>query len=229
MTRPTLVRKELGLRSLLGSLKKRPGFGALSRKQRLAIAAAATWAALYLCGTPWLASDWNGKDDVHLFLGKQGRREHAEVLADQPSISHTFKPTASIDPARPADVAARFQTRQIRNRALSTLGVLLVELCLDKTFEQIQQESQDNDFGASLEIPGTTSSVPPSSDFDVATGCIDEVFLSEGELYGDAVQRCLRCEFPGRDVTKDFNFREFRQNFFEGVVAPVQATYESSI
>ncbi len=110
-----------------------------------------------------------------------------------------------------------------------TLGVLLVELCLDNTFEQIRQESQDSDFVTSLGVPGVTSSVPPLSDFDIATGCIDEVLLREGELYGDAVQRCLRCEFPGRDVTKDFNFQEFRKKFFEGVVAPVQATFESSI
>jgi len=66
-----------------------------------------------------------------------------------------------------------------------------------------------------------------ANNYEIATELIDEIYLKEGELHGDAISRCLRCEFPGRDVTKDFSFQPFRKHFLDGVVAPVQATFES--
>lgn len=62
-------------------------------------------------------------------------------------------------------------------------------------------------------------------DYAVAEMQTDKVYLEAGYSYGYAVQRCLRCEFPGRDVTKNFQFQQFRMDFFNGVVAPIQATY----
>lgn len=177
--------EQFGLRSLLGGRKRRSTSGntALSRKQRLATAAAANWAVLYRCGTPWLPSDWHGNDDLRLLFRNMNQRDrrghtHAAVLADHHTvIPHKFKPAASLNVAPPADVAEGIQNRQIRNRALFTLGALPVELCLDKTFEKVCQESKESDFGVSLEAFSNTPSVPPPSDFDIATGCIDEVFL----------------------------------------------------
>lgn len=55
---------------------------------------------------------------------------------------------------------------------------------------------------------------------------VDQVYEDVSEWYGYAVQRCLRFEFPGRDVTKSIQFDQFRhQFFFLCVVAPVQATF----
>jgi len=68
----------------------------------------------------------------------------------------------------------------------------------------------------------------PRSEYDIATVFIDKFYLREGDLYGDAIQRCLRCEFPGPDI-KDFNYKPFRMHFLDGVVAPMQALFESCI
>ncbi|KAK0710659.1 hypothetical protein B0H67DRAFT_646098 [Lasiosphaeris hirsuta] len=222
---------------LLGSLllnpgpRRQPGVFLLSRKQRLEIAAAVTWAALYLFGTPWFGSDWNGKDDVQVFLQTQGQQHHrAAVQVTHIGISYVFRPEASRDTTTPARDGFTFQTRQIRNRGLFTLGILLVELCLGKTFEQIHQEAQEDDLSSLPGRAGEISSTPaPPSVYDIATELIDTIFANEGDLYGNAVQRCLRCEFPGRDVTKDFSFQTFRKDFLDGVVAPIQATFESCL
>ncbi|KAI1109199.1 hypothetical protein F5Y14DRAFT_433390 [Nemania sp. NC0429] len=193
----------------------------LSRKQRFSIAAAAVWAILYLCGSPWMGDNWDGKNEIQLFVEGTGV---AQQLAEHPTLGYIFRSTLHQQPENPVDPtseAERFQGSQIRNKALFALGILLIELCLNTTFEQIRRESQeDGRSSAPLEI---SSSVV--DDFEIANSQTDRVYLEAGDSYGYAVQRCLRCEFPGRDVTKTFEFSQFRQNFFNGVVAPVQATY----
>lgn len=194
---------------------------ALSRKQRLGIAAASSWAVLYLCGSPLIDSKWDGKTHLQLFLEEAQSTGSASFQADYPSIPRLFKPMSQRLSAEPANPAADFQNSQIRNKTLFNLAILLIELCLNKTLDQLRQDLQYNNFSASLGI-----SSPPLSDFEIANRLIEEVYLEAGHSYGYAVQRCLRCEFPGRDVTKDFEFREFRRYFFNGVVAPIQATFE---
>jgi len=217
------------LGSLLSSpLKIRQPRVRLSRKQRLQIAAAVAWATLYLCGTPWLGPDWNGKDDVQVFFQLQEQQHRrAAALVDHVGISYVFKSEVPLETAATASDGLGFETRQIRNKALFTLGILLIELSLDKTFEQICREAQTNDSRPFLKDGDEVSSLPtPLTDYEIATELLEVIYRNEGELYGDAISRCLRCEFPGRDTTKDFRFQSFRKHFFDGVVAPVQATFE---
>ncbi|KAF5000549.1 hypothetical protein FGRMN_1716 [Fusarium graminum] len=199
----------------------RPQTLALSRKQRFAIAAAATWAVLYLCGLPWLDSDWNGKDILRLFLEESQNTDSPSLQADYPSISQLFKPVSQRPSTQSAAAAENFQNSQVRNRTLFNLGILLIELCLNNTPDQLRQELQANNFAAS---PGVKMPLP--SDFEVANRLTEKIYLEAGDSYGYAVQRCLRCEFPGCDITKDFEFQGFRRQFFNGVVAPIQAIFE---
>lgn len=53
---------------------------------------------------------------------------------------------------------------------------------------------------------------------------LEKVYDKAGDSYGDAAQRCVRFSFQGRDVSKDFNFEQFRHQFYDTVVAPVQVT-----
>jgi hypothetical protein len=199
----------------------RPRHLVLSRTQRLAIAAASSWAVLYLCGSPWLDSDWDGKTHLQLFLKETQGAGSASLQADYPSLSQLFKPISARLSAEPTNPVTDFQNSQIRNKTLFSLGILLIELCLNKTLDQLRQELQANDLAASLGI-----SSPTPSDFEIANRLTEDIYLEAGHSYGYAVQRCLRCEFPGRDVTKDFEFQAFRRHFFNGVVAPIQATFE---
>ncbi|KAH7174587.1 uncharacterized protein B0J16DRAFT_183258 [Fusarium flagelliforme] len=199
----------------------RPSHLVLSRKQRLAIAAASSWAVLYLCGSPWLNDDWDGKNHLQLFLEEAQGTGPASLQADYPSISQLFKPISQGLSSEPMNPVTDFQNCQIRNKTLFSLGILLIELCLNKTLDQLRRELQANDFAASLDVLS-----PEPSDFEVANRLTEDIYLEAGHSYGYAVQRCLRCEFPGRDVTKDFKFQPFRRHFFNGVVAPIQATFE---
>ena len=92
------------------------------------------------------------------------------------------------------------------------LSHIPIELCLNTSFHDLRQL-----------FPGSQTTA--IDDDSIAVVKVDEVYLEAGDAYGYAVQRCLRCEFPGRDITKSFDFAQFRRHFYDGVVAPVQAVY----
>ncbi|KAK3985657.1 hypothetical protein QBC44DRAFT_404018 [Cladorrhinum sp. PSN332] len=212
----------LALGDLLSSSHQSPWV--LSRRQRFSIASAATWAVLYLCGTPWLnENDSFGSLSDSIQLGASPKSHPAP---QQPSlgISHLFKPSSN----QTSEARTDLPPTRIRNQVLFALGVLLTELCLNKTLESIrQQELGSKGKGKVTEPAHLTAGM--LDDFDLADRESDRVYLDAGQSYGYAVQRCLRCEFPGRDSTKSFDFEEFRRHFFNGVVAPVHATYSMQI
>jgi len=196
----------------------------LSRRDRFSIAAAACWAVLYLCQTPWLDKHWAGKDDMHLFFEQASKcsdtaRRHNALRFS--SVSSTFRTTIP----KPNFVSSDngFLSSQIRHRVLFSLGVLLIELCLNSSFVDLRAKIS----GESLSV-NVVEGEPPD-DFEIANELNDRVYLDAGDSYGYAVQRCLRCEFPGRDSTKDFDHATFRKQFYIGVVAPIQATFEQQI
>ncbi|KAK4222188.1 hypothetical protein QBC38DRAFT_99834 [Podospora fimiseda] len=192
----------------------------LSRKDRFAVAAAATWAMLYLTGSPWIGPEWSGKQTLQLLAELQALQFH-------PAISCNFKRQQATESQQNDSSASQEQLADmisaglVRNKTLFALGVLLIELSLNKPFEQLRQEYHASSLASAVGLAGQNS----VSDFELANVCMQRVYLEAGDLYGYAVQRCLRCEFPGRDVTKSFEFEQFRTDFFHGVVAPVQVTF----
>lgn len=194
----------------------------LTRKQRFGIAAAMAWAVLHLSDSPWLTQTWE-MDEVQFFLGNS-MYNGQETLDTTPCISHLFhKENAVAEPQGGQSQSAMrnlFQYKQIRNKTLFALGVFLIELGLDKPFEELRQQH------AAISTSQTSDDKPlPSDDFGLAIELADDLHLDAGLHYGDAIKRCLRCEFPGRDVTKNFGHESFRQEFFNSVVAPVQMTF----
>lgn len=192
----------------------------LSRRERFSVAAAVCWAVLYLGGTPWLDTKWTGKDDIHLLFHQAGS-ESTRPAARYPSISHTFRSTVPKPKLKSED--RDYSGIQIRHKTLFSLGILLIELCLNSSFAKLRSRV--------CESPSSTNTAMHTqlSDFEVAQELNDAVYLDAGDAYGYAVQRCLRCEFPGRDVTKDFDHASFRKQFYIGVVAPVQGTFEQQM
>ena len=186
-----------------------PPYLDLSAKKRYGLAAALAWAILHFSCTPWLDDSWDG-DQVNVFLENTtaGKEQH---FSRNPYISYLFETHSTSSTLTPAD---RFNSNQIRNKTLFALGILLIELCINRSFEEFRQQ-------------GDTGSTATTmlDDFKIAESKIDEVYNQAGDSYGYAVQRCLRCEFPGRDITKNFEFSTFRRHFYNNVVAPVQATY----
>jgi len=72
----------------------------------------------------------------------------------------------------------------------------------------------------------TSAEYSALTDYELADRLSDSIYDDAGRSFGYAVQRCLRCEFPGRDSLKRLENEQFRKIFFDGVVAPVQVAYE---
>ncbi|KAM0806646.1 putative Cytochrome c domain-containing protein [Seiridium cardinale] len=186
----------------------------MTRRDRYSIAAATVWAVLLLCGTSWLEQTWLNKDDLLVLMveekltGQSGKRTEK-----RPTLKHNFS-TLKIDP--PSD---DFHTTYVKHETLFSLGILLIELGLNRSFEKIRANYHE-----ALQTPDTSSVMDDSKIADLTLGAVrNEV----GDSYGDAIERCLGCHFLCPGGTRDFKYAEFRSLFYNGVVAPVQATYDS--
>lgn len=185
---------------------KPPAHLKLSRRKRLEIAVAAAWTTLLLCETPWLNHAWD-KHELCFFSENLS-------TADSPLTGRCVSMTQGCVPSPQLSTAGpNLQHKIIRNEAIFALGVLLIELGLNRSFEECKRTRN---------ISTATTNVV--GDYNVADDLIEEVFDEVGEPYGNAVQRCIRFAFPGRDTTKNFSHAAFRQYFHNLVVAPVEAT-----
>ncbi|KAJ5716892.1 hypothetical protein N7488_002538 [Penicillium malachiteum] len=203
----SLIIESVSLRSLFESdlaLSQSRPWLLLSTKQRYGIAASVAWSVLHLSGSSWFNDHWD-YGQVNLFLEKT----HAghEVLSRHPCSSYIFSPNAKIT----AEVFAEENLRNlIPNRTIFSLGIFLIELCTNKRFAAAGGDNT----GSSL-----------LDDYQAALGHLDEVYRLAGDPYGYAAERCVKFSFQGRDLYKQFSFSQFRQQFYDTVVAPVQATY----
>ena len=187
------------------SILQRNPYLSLSAKQRYGIAASIAWSVLHLSGSPWLGEHWDQKQ-AGIFLEKtQGGRE---VLSRQPCASYIFSL-----PTTPEEPPTNDFKHIIPNRTVFALGIFLIELCINKSFAEIRQ----------VDERATPASLP--DDYAAALSKLEEVYRLAGDSYGYAVARCVKFSFPGRDQNKDFCFSQFRRQFHDAVVAPVQATY----
>lgn len=201
--------KAVPLKSLLSSqeqsAQQRNPYLSLSAKQRYGIAASIAWSVLHLSGSPWFGDHWDQKQ-VSIFLEKnQGGRE---VLSRHPCASYIFSSPASLEEPPTNDFK-----HLIPNRTVFALGIFLIELCTNKSFAKIRQASEGATPASLLD------------DYQTALSNLDEVYRLAGDSYGYAAERCVKFSFQGRDLYKDFDFSQFRQQFHDAVVAPVQATY----
>ncbi|TGJ83175.1 hypothetical protein E0Z10_g5602 [Xylaria hypoxylon] len=201
---------------------KKAAYARLSRKERLGIAAAAVWAVLVLCGTPWLEEGWLTKEVITILVDTPTQGNNFVRPKTYSTLSYTFvsqkepsKPLESLDPGD-------YLEAQIRHKTLVALGVLLIELGLNKTLNQLRGD-------INAEVPACDTSVQEK--YMVANQVIEsqELELELGESYANAVQRCIQCHFLGRESTQNFLRSAFRRQFFTGVVAPVQATFDAQI
>ncbi|RYP55837.1 hypothetical protein DL771_012304 [Monosporascus sp. 5C6A] len=185
---------------------------ALSAKQRYGIAASVAWSVLHLSGSPWLGDRWDEDQAVILLERSSTGRK---ILSRYACASYLFP--ASTNPASPEQTSRNSFTHLIPNKTVFALGILLIELCINKPFGEIQE----------IRVSGTNSS--PNTLLDVystALGRLDEVRRQAGDSYGNAVERCVKCVFRGSEESRDFDLPNFRREFYEVVVAPVQATYQ---
>lgn len=196
---PLVARNTLSSVSLESLLKgdgtarsKQPKLS-VAESRRLALAL--SLGVLRLHDTPWLSHRW-GRKDITLF------EQNGTVLAKHPFVSANFQ-QATQDCAQKSSPA-------IRNETLFALGVVLIELCMGDSFD-------------SMFLPEDLSpdgSKHAASDFLAANRLVDRVYDQAGKRYGDAVRRCILCEFDQRKSSlKD---DAFRRAVYDNVVAVLE-------
>ncbi|KAK8096055.1 hypothetical protein PG999_014077 [Apiospora kogelbergensis] len=205
----------------------------MSKKDRLAIASAATWAVLLLCGTPWLEETRMIENDIVLltednFVTKNGANDLDGANA-VPAFSYQFrKPVAATsnhindhcDSSRDGVAGITIQ-----HRTLFALGILLLEIGLDIEFRDLYEESVDSKLDGDG-FKGDDLEETLIESYDVAINAAEDLYDEVGDAYADAVKRCLKFNFPGRKSLQRFDNEMLRQHFFSGVVAPVHERYE---
>ncbi|KAM0418720.1 hypothetical protein ACHAPT_012318 [Fusarium lateritium] len=184
----------------------------LSAKQRYAIATSIAWSVLHLSDSPWLTGGWS-QDEIKFFVDEDS--EGMQLLSQLPSTSYEFHTPTMNKPPFPETTDF---SGLIPNKSIFTLGVILIELCLKQPLEELRQTLYDQSRGQVL-------SDPTLDQYHTAIDRLDDVYREGGDLYGNAVQRCIKCSFEGSKSTKRFNIEQFRMQFYNTVVAPVQARY----
>ena len=153
--------------------------------------------------------------DETLWLPKNWRSENIFILRTTKPISRIRDPIhsyLSCKVLRDAPVAnsastSRTATYMIRSEVLLSLGIVLIELCFERTLEdlQIPEESEIN--------------VDESDRRSItAKRLLDDVYTKAGTAYGDVVQRCLY-SFNVREA--NLENEEFHRKLFAHIVTPL--------
>jgi hypothetical protein len=210
------ARLPLTLGSLLSSKQKseatRSELRRLSREQRLKVAVTLASTVLQLYESPWLDEMW-GKNEICFF--PNGLDEDNYACIGDPYVSRSFvSPTAKKLSKQSVDTAAdQFASSQIINNTLFALGIMLIELCLNRPFEDLHLAAESQRSKNQLDSIATN--------YRIIKNAIDDVYAEGGTQYGYVVQRCLRCEFGVQDSKKNLNLDTFRSLVYEGVLAPL--------
>ncbi len=181
----------------------------LNRRQRYQLGFTLAASHLQLYPSPWLNSHWSKKDIIF----KLDLHDPPSIQIDQPYI---LRAVSTQTPTSTPSYASG-------DRCLTTLGILLIELCFGTALEDhekrrqyhssVEQQTATPDPAAALDLAAVL-------DLAVAMEWSQSVGGEAGEAYADAVSWCLRVQVPG---AKDDKWRE---ELFANVVRPLQSCCE---
>ena len=178
----------------------------MTRRDRLQLAITLASSVLQLHETPWLNDDW-GIDNI-FFIERPGIDAY-----EHPFVARHFDPASSASVnAIPSSLAY-----VIPNQTLYGLGIALIELWYGKTLAELYKAGDGPQDSADAQLNFLTS-------FNTAFRLVSELEDEAGEMYSDAVRRCIQCDFKSR--AKNFRDVQFQTAVFEGVVAQLKANYE---
>jgi hypothetical protein len=167
--------------------------------RRIAVAVALGMLRLYK--TPWLDEHW-GRDDILLF------KKDEKILIDRPFVTSELMKSSLAQ--RVATERYFASSPVIKNQTLFALGIVLIELCLKKPFDDLLAPEDLNSDG--------TKHI--ASDFVAANRILQQVYDTAGGRYGDVVRRCIHCDFDSRQSSLDDIF--FRGAVYDKVVAVLE-------
>jgi hypothetical protein len=171
----------------------------LHNKFKLAVDLASSVLQLYR--TPWLNDDLSSSD-VYFVQRPDTPRSS---ICQYPFIKRKFPTTNVVQPR----LHQASMHRVIRNPTLFALGILLIELLYETPIVDLQTD-RDRD------CEGT-----PGAVWCTVVRLVDEeISFKAGQLYSDAVRRCIRCDFNQK--TSSLDDQDFQRAVFDGVVIPLE-------
>lgn len=168
----------------------------LNRKQRFRLAVVLAASILQLQTTPWLTEKLAKRDIYFEYL-------EGKVLADQPYIYHFF-PSTKQPPTTLLDAeAAHMHTGFATRTSLINLGILLLELCFNRTIETIEYRDEFFSDGKPHNY----------TDYLTAIRWNSEVEDEAGLDFQNAIQCCLKV-----DGKPNWIDEKFTQSIYLGVL-----------
>ncbi|KAK3720810.1 hypothetical protein LTR37_003473 [Vermiconidia calcicola] len=158
---------------------------------------------LRLHDTPWLKQRWN-HNDIMLFT------QNGKVLADDPFISTQMSSLGPLSNCGATEHNRRAASSAVRNETLFALGIILIELCMEQSFEHLAAPED-------LSLDGTRHA---ASDFLTACRLEEQIYDKAGGRYGDAVRRCTHCDFDQRKTSLADD--AFRAAVYDNVVTVLE-------
>ncbi|KAK8199480.1 uncharacterized protein BKA78DRAFT_291122 [Phyllosticta capitalensis] len=183
----------VSLQEVLAPNRALPGFD-IDVKVDLAIAVANSMLGLH--DTPWIDSYW-GKDDI-LFLKSGDTAEFANPYIWKQESAKSSNGGVNLS-------ATAYQPR---NKALFSLGVLLTEIYLGESFEEVLNRNLGG-----------------GDPIEALERVIDLVSDKVGEECGNAVRRCIFCSFDCRRI--GFEREDFCKMFYVNVVSCLETPRKS--
>lgn len=199
------------LRSLLAidhaASKRSKRFAGLSEKQRRQIAVALSYSVLQFYESPWMHDLW-GDEDIYFFAGTNQFK--APEISD-PCFSRTFPREHATVLDSVDQMRGHFLDVHIPNKPLFALGIVLLELCLNMTFDELH------------DLSGVDSSQSDAVDkYTIMEQNLELAYDTWGEAFGQVVQRCLNPEFGLRPSQKRMDFDKFREQVYTSIVTPLE-------
>ncbi|KAI4219034.1 MAG: hypothetical protein L6R36_008607, partial [Xanthoria steineri] len=150
--------------------------------------------------SPWLSESWS-KNDIWFF--SSGVDCHKRPNIERPYISRSFKARSDQDTSTSEEVPVAqtdHYSHLIINKTLFALGILLIELALNRPFEELRTDVMSSEPSASNRSYTTVDA------YQVATSLIDRVYDEQGTQYG----------------MKRLELDAFRAAVYEGVLVPLE-------
>ncbi|OAT02040.1 uncharacterized protein BDCG_06615 [Blastomyces dermatitidis ER-3] len=174
----------------------------LTRKERFKLAVAVSTSVLQFDDTPWLKQPW-GTNDIHFFV------KPFSSMPEQAYLSTAFSQTSQI----PTNQQSRTQYPPlIRNKALFTLGIVLIELAFGKSLKDLRT---DKDVEESLGMPDLV-------DTFTIKRLLEAVEDEAGYDYSEAVRRCIECPFDGKEAR--FTNESFQRAVHNWIIEPLKVS-----
>jgi hypothetical protein len=196
---PILNKDSFNMLSLGDILDKKQGAPRLSVASRQRLAASLAIGLLRLHGTPWLDKQWGRREIT--FFSNGGR-----VLVEHPFLSTKLDASST----HPSPGIYFTPSAAIRNESLFALGIILIELCLHRPFEDLL-------LPADLNADGTKHA---TTEYCAALRLLDTITGEASLEYVEVTRQCIECHFNQGAASLDNEI--FRDAVYDNVVTVLE-------